>query len=49
MKRSLGSGKGNLKKMNKKDLYKNKKFLIVEKTISPAIRGAYKNNFGGVG
>ena len=48
MKRSFGSGKVN-KKDESKNLYKDKKFLIVEKTVSPVIRGADKKKFGGVG
>ena len=48
MKRSLGSGNVN-KKMNSTNLYEDKKNLIVEKTISPVIRGADKKKFGGVG
>ena len=48
MKISIRSGKENLEKMNTNP-YKDKKFLIIEKTVSPGIRGANKKNFGGVG
>ena len=48
MKRSFGSGKVN-KKDESKNLYKDKKFLIVEKTVPPRIGIGNKNNFGGVG